>query len=168
MVAGARTDHREDAVMLEAVEGGFRALLRNARPPDSWPSEPVSYQRVHHDESVHVFAMTMMPGAASDIHGHGTWGLVGQMAGTETEESYGVGPGDSHGVVLERTGCRALSPGDVTRILPPGSDLHRVVNRGQVPSTTLHAFSHDLLSEGFVVYRPALYRAERYCGAWPG
>jgi predicted metal-dependent enzyme (double-stranded beta helix superfamily) len=110
--------------------------------------------------------MAAGPGYLSGIHDHRCWGLVGQLQGCELEIRYRRGDfeaGDapvSGGVSLWPQETRRLTPGSVTEIGPLPGDLHQVANIAEGPSVTLHAFTRNVMREGFHVYRPVLYQAQ--------
>lgn len=122
-------------------------------------------QLLHRSEAVTLFAMSSEPGGATDVHDHGTWGLVGQLMGDEVEHVYHLSEG-SPTCSLTLDSSRCLRPGDVTTILPPDRDIHQVVNVGAGPSVTLHAFAHDILQRGFTIFEPGPFTPVLYRGRW--
>lgn len=154
--------------LLAEVESPFRDLLRpELLPPELRAGRKTSARHLlHRSEAVTIFAMASAPGSLSDIHDHGTWGLVGQVIGEEIEQGYASEPATGEGVVLKRVSSRRLKPGEITTVLPPGRDIHQVVNIGDGPSVSVHAFAHDLVQHGFTVFKPAFYAPVTYTGHW--
>ncbi|MGH9121298.1 MAG: hypothetical protein ACRDYC_05030, partial [Acidimicrobiales bacterium] len=116
--------------------------------------------------AVTLFSIATPAGTVGHIHDHQTWGLVGQLAGTEIELTFARRESTPEGMTLEPTGLRRLAPGDVTLIEPPAKDVHQVINVGVDTSVSLHAFAHDLVAKGFNQFRAGPYRAIPYRGAW--
>lgn len=170
-LAGLITDLRSSCAdanqLLAEAEGPFRSTLS----PKLLPSELIRPDRVqtarfllYRDDAVTLFAIASAPGAVSDIHDHGTWGLVGQVMGQEVEHAYQIEYVDAEGVALEHVSRRHLKPGDVTLVLPPERDIHRVVTVSPEPSVSIHAFAHDLVHHGFTRFTPGRYSARPYSG----
>lgn len=154
--------------LLAEVEEPFRDLLRQELLPPALRAEHQTGARhlLHRSDAVTIFAMASAPGSISEVHDHGTWGLVGQVVGEEVEQLYASERTTEEGVVLKRLSSRHLKPGEITTVLPPGRDIHQVVNVGTGPSVSLHAFAHDLVHHGFTVFTPAFYAAVTYTGQW--
>jgi predicted metal-dependent enzyme (double-stranded beta helix superfamily) len=90
------------------------------------------------DGSLSLFSLVVPPGAATPVHDHLAWGLVGLYRGTQDEEVYG----DSNGAlrVAER---RALVPGDFYALIPPRDDVHRVRTTSAEASVSIHLLTND-------------------------
>lgn len=166
-VSELRSRGLDAARLLAEVEGPFRAILRpELLPPDLLEDRETSARYVlHRSDAVTIFAMASAPSSVSDVHDHGTWGLVGQVVGEEVEHLYASERTAGEGVVLKRVSSRRLEPGDITTILPPARDIHQVMNAGTGPSVSLHAFAHDLVHHGFTVFTP-VYAPATYTGRW--
>jgi predicted metal-dependent enzyme (double-stranded beta helix superfamily) len=87
------------------------------------------------DRSLTLFALIVPPGAATPIHDHLAWGLVGLYRGTQDEEIY------DEGVALKEQ--RALQPGDFYALLPPRDDIHRVRTTSREQSVSIHLLTND-------------------------
>lgn len=167
-IADLRRQGHEPQALLEQAQPVFLELLTPATIPAAvW--ERGDHQAVRHllhrSETLTVFAIASPPGSASDIHDHGSWGLVGQVAGEEIERTYHAEPASDGLVRLLCTASHRLQPGAVATIQPPARDLHQVETVGAQPSITLHAFARDPV-EGFTYYQPELYTALTYRGAY--
>ncbi len=90
------------------------------------------------DSSLCLFSLVVPPGAATPVHDHLAWGLVGLYAGTQDEEVYARGEG---GLVL--AAARALAPGDFYVLLPPKDDIHRVRTTSPETSVSIHLLAND-------------------------
>lgn len=85
-----------------------------------------------------LFALVVPPGAATPVHDHPAWGLVGLYRGEQEEtvfarhdEEAPVGENEDLDVKLRR----AVRPGDFYPLLPPENDVHRV--RTTSPETSV-------------------------------
>ena len=90
------------------------------------------------DRSLTLFALVVPPEAATPIHDHLAWGLVGLYRGTQDEEIYAERDGRAE--PLER---RALATGDFYVLLPPREDIHRVRTTSSEPSVSIHLLTND-------------------------
>jgi 3-mercaptopropionate dioxygenase len=90
------------------------------------------------DRSLTLFALVVPPEAATPIHDHLAWGLVGLYRGTQDEEIYAERDGRAE--PLER---RALATGDFYVLLPPREDIHRVRTTSPEPSVSIHLLTND-------------------------
>jgi predicted metal-dependent enzyme (double-stranded beta helix superfamily) len=90
------------------------------------------------DRSLCLFSLVVPSGAATPVHDHGSWGLVGLYRGRQDEELYSTERG---GLVLVRR--RALVPGDLYALLPPRNDVHRVRTTSATTSVSIHLLAND-------------------------
>jgi len=90
------------------------------------------------DRSLTLFALVVPPGAATPIHDHLAWGLVGLYRGTQDEEIYA-----DHGDHVEPAARRALATGDFYALLPPREDVHRVRTTSPETSVSIHLLTND-------------------------
>jgi predicted metal-dependent enzyme (double-stranded beta helix superfamily) len=90
------------------------------------------------DGSLSLFSLVVPPGAATPIHDHLAWGLVGLYRGTQDEEIYAQTNG-----VLELAERRALEPGDFYVLIPPHDDIHRVRTTSPEISVSIHLLTND-------------------------
>lgn len=92
------------------------------------------------------FALVIPPGAATPIHDHLAWGLIGLYRG-EQEESVFARRDDSAPVgereVLQPTLRRVVRQGDFYPLLPPTDDIHQVRTTSSVTSVSLHLLAND-------------------------
>jgi predicted metal-dependent enzyme (double-stranded beta helix superfamily) len=90
------------------------------------------------DRSLSLFTLVVPPGAATPVHDHLAWGLVGLYQGEQDEEVYARRDGG-----LELVERRALAPGDFYVLLPPQDDIHRVRTTSEEPSVSIHLLTND-------------------------
>lgn len=158
----------DQAETLARLEEPFASLLTPSLLPSTLCDADRNVVRrvlIHRSDLVTVFAIASPPGFMSTVHDHQAWGLVGQLSGEELETVYRPGGRTAPELVhLERISTRRLVPGDVVKILPPDHDIHQVVNVTGRPSVTVHAFSRDLVHEGFVEFLPELFAPVQFEG----
>jgi predicted metal-dependent enzyme (double-stranded beta helix superfamily) len=144
-IAGAESP----AAACAALEAPFAELLAD---PEWLPEQYVSpapgsgmgggigqwlaYRAV--DGSLSLFSLVVPHGAATPIHDHLAWGLVGLYRGTQDEEVYA-----RHEGTLELVARRALRPGDFYALIPPNEDIHRVRTTSDETSVSVHLLTND-------------------------
>jgi 3-mercaptopropionate dioxygenase len=90
------------------------------------------------DRSLSLFSLVVPAGAATPVHDHLAWGLVGLYRGTQDEELYSDDGGEWR--LVER---RSLVPGDFYSLLPPSNDIHRVRTTSPETSVSIHLLTND-------------------------
>jgi len=90
------------------------------------------------DGSLSLFSLVVPPGAATPVHDHLAWGLVGLYRGSQDEEIYVPGEGP-----LELRERRPLTAGDFYALIPPRDDIHRVRTTSDVTSVSIHLLTND-------------------------
>jgi predicted metal-dependent enzyme (double-stranded beta helix superfamily) len=90
------------------------------------------------DGSLSLFALVVPPRAATPIHDHLAWGLVGLYRGSQHEEVFAAEPDR-----LELRERRELEAGDFYDLLPPRDDIHRVRTTSAEPSVSIHLLTND-------------------------
>lgn len=90
------------------------------------------------DRSLSLFTLVVPPGAATPVHDHLAWGLVGLYQGEQDEEVFARRDG-----ALELVERRALVPGDFYVLIPPRDDIHRVRTTSSEPSVSIHLLTND-------------------------
>jgi predicted metal-dependent enzyme (double-stranded beta helix superfamily) len=94
------------------------------------------------DRGLSLFSLVVPPGAATPVHDHLAWGLVGLYAGEQDEEVFRHRAGD-HAGPLELVTRQHLRPGDFYVLRPPEGDIHRVTTTSAVPSVSIHLLGND-------------------------
>jgi predicted metal-dependent enzyme (double-stranded beta helix superfamily) len=92
-------------------------------------------------------ALVLPPGAATPVHDHLAWGLVGLYVGEQDEEIYEaatpVGPDDRR-TNLTLVAKKHLCVGSFYELIPPTGDIHRVITTSDEPSISLHLLGNDV------------------------
>jgi 3-mercaptopropionate dioxygenase len=92
-------------------------------------------------------ALVLAPGAATPVHDHLAWGLVGLYVGEQDEEVYasaGPMPPDEHHTDLTLAARNRLAVGSFYELIPPSGDIHRVRTISPEPSISLHLLGNDV------------------------
>lgn len=89
-------------------------------------------------------SLVVPPGAATPIHDHLAWGMVGLYAGEQDEEVFQHHAATEAHSRLELTEQNHLVPGDFYVLLPPDGDIHRVLTTSDVPSISIHLLGNDV------------------------
>ncbi|MFQ5934224.1 MAG: hypothetical protein ACE5KI_06250 [Dehalococcoidia bacterium] len=99
------------------------------------------------DRSLSVMAMVVPAGCTTPVHNHLAWGLVGVYQGTQRETVYRRVDDGSHPThaTLEEVSTRILRVGDITHLLPPDGDIHKIetVDKDQA-SISIHVLGNDI------------------------
>ena len=99
------------------------------------------------DGTLSLCALVLAPGAATPVHDHLAWGLVGLYAGEQDEEVYEpAGPvaQDENQVDLKLVAKTHLKVGSFYELIPPTGDVHRVTTTSDEPSISLHLLGNDV------------------------
>jgi predicted metal-dependent enzyme (double-stranded beta helix superfamily) len=91
------------------------------------------------DGSLSLFSLVVPAGAATPVHDHLAWGLVGLYRGAQEEEIYTQRDDGELALVEERT----LAPGDFYALIPPQDDIHRVRTTSDTTSVSIHLLTND-------------------------
>jgi predicted metal-dependent enzyme (double-stranded beta helix superfamily) len=98
-----------------------------------------------HDGSLCLFSLVVPAGAATPVHDHLAWGVVGIYRGRQDETVYrrlddGRDPGRARLQIASR---RTLGPGEFYTLLPPADDIHFVRTVSDTPSISIHLLAND-------------------------
>lgn len=94
----------------------------------------------------HAFTVTSVvwsPGAASQVHDHGIWAVLGLYQGAGRETRYTRRSEDMYGPVSPGP-AMVLTPGRVSSLHPPMDDVHHFENIDSGVTITFHADGGDL------------------------
>jgi predicted metal-dependent enzyme (double-stranded beta helix superfamily) len=94
-----------------------------------------------------IVALVWKPGQATPIHDHRCWCVVGVWRGLERETTYSL-YGDDASRYLVPSGSAMALPGDVSVLVPPEEDIHRVENAGDDIAISLHVYGDDIAVHG--------------------
>ena len=119
------------------------------------------------DGGLSLFSLVVPAGAATPVHDHLAWGLVGLYQGEQDEEVFrraaaeGSGPG-----ALERVARNRLRPGDFYVLEPPEGDIHRVATTSAVASVSIHLLGNDTGCVWRHAYDPAAGSVRPFRSGW--
>lgn len=97
------------------------------------------------DGSLCLFSLVVPADAATPVHDHLAWGLVGVYRGEQDETVYrrlddGSDPARAQLEVAKR---QALKPGDCYPLIPPTDDIHYVKTISKTASISIHLLAND-------------------------
>src|SRR5262249_22889648 len=107
---------------------------------------------VHPNGRYSIVALVWKPGQATPIHDHRCWCVVGVWQGLERETTYDL-HGDSAAPYLVPRGETESEPGDVSVLVPPEEDIHRVENCGTSLAISVHLYGDDISVLGSSINR---------------
>jgi len=159
LIADARrlmAEMGDDAARVDALRPSFAALLaaegwlpdEYARPDESSRMGGGIGQYALYraeDGSLCLFSLVVPAGAATPVHDHLAWGLVGVYRGRQDETVYrrlddGRDPGRA---TLEVAKRQQLDRGQFYTLLPPADDIHYVRTISDTPSVSIHLLAND-------------------------
>lgn len=85
-----------------------------------------------------VQTVTFAPGTTSNIHNHGTWGVVAVLKGQEKNTFWRRSSHPDFPDRIEKTGEINLSPGDIVSFTP--DTIHQVQAIGEEPTVTFNIY----------------------------
>jgi predicted metal-dependent enzyme (double-stranded beta helix superfamily) len=85
-----------------------------------------------------VQTVTFAPGTTSNIHNHGTWGVVAVLKGQEKNTVWRHNSDSKSPDKIERTGEITLSPGDIVSFTPDA--IHSIQAIGDEPTVTFNIY----------------------------
>jgi len=97
------------------------------------------------DGSLCLFSLVVPVGAATPVHDHLAWGLVGVYRGRQAETVYrrlDDGRDASH-AELQIAKQQTLNAGEFYTLLPPADDIHYVKTVSETPSISIHLLAND-------------------------
>jgi len=98
---------------------------------------------VHPEGLYSIVALVWKPGQATPIHDHRCWCVVGVWRGLERETTYSF-HADVDSAYLVPRATAVSSPGDVSVLVPPQEDIHRVENCGEELAISIHVYGADI------------------------
>ncbi len=152
-VAGVLGAHREPADIVTRIEPFLRTLVldRDWLEPNfqqALPDKPYSQYLLFRppDRSFSVVSFVWRPDNGSPVHDHCTWGVIGQYEGMEEETRFlrrddGSDPDVAD---IEEVSVGVFGPGAVAHVYPPDRDIHRIYNRTETPTVSIHIYGGDI------------------------
>jgi predicted metal-dependent enzyme (double-stranded beta helix superfamily) len=97
------------------------------------------------DASLCLFSLVVPPGAATPVHDHLAWGLVGLYRGEQHETVYRRldDASDPSRADLAIAYEQRLKPGDLYALIPPTDDIHYVSTTSAELSISIHLLAND-------------------------
>lgn len=99
-----------------------------------------------------IVALVWQRGQATPIHDHRCWCVVGVWRGCERETSYDLHGDGSTTYLVPRASAVAI-PGDVSVLVPPDEDIHRVEQHGSELAISVHVYGDDIAMLGTSINR---------------
>ncbi|WP_414513172.1 cupin [Nostoc sp. PCC 9305] len=106
-----------------------------------------------------VQTVTFAPGTRSNIHNHGTWGIVAVLKGQEKNTFWRRTNSPEFQDKIEPTGEVTLSPGDIISFTPDA--IHCVEAVGDEPTVTFNIYGETDPNERFE-FDPIKYSAKNF------
>jgi predicted metal-dependent enzyme (double-stranded beta helix superfamily) len=147
---------RDDAARVEALRPAFAALLAAEGWLPEACAQPDASSRMGggigqyalyraEDGSLCLFSLVVPAGAATPVHDHLAWGLVGIYRGRQDETVYrrlddGSDPSRARLEIAKR---QQLGRGEFYALLPPADDIHYVSTISDTPSISIHLLAND-------------------------
>jgi predicted metal-dependent enzyme (double-stranded beta helix superfamily) len=136
----------------------LRPALSDASLLEPRHCEPADDRYRQHLVHVHpagrysIVALVWKPGQATAIHDHRCWCVVGVWRGLERETSYDLHDDAGSPYLIARRSV-AAEPGDVSVLVPPDEDIHRVENGGTSLAISIHVYGDDISVLGSSINR---------------
>lgn len=118
------------------------------------------------DGGLSLFSLVVPAGAATPVHDHLAWGLVGLYQGEQDEEVYRRPAAQATDATLELIARNHLRPGDFYVLEPPEGDIHRVATTSAVPSVSIHLLGNDTGCVWRHAYEPAQGSVRAFRSGW--
>jgi predicted metal-dependent enzyme (double-stranded beta helix superfamily) len=141
---------------VEALKPAFRRLLESpdwlpdalARPDEgSRMGDGIGQYALYRaaDGSLCLFSLVIPAGAATPVHDHLAWGLVGVYRGTQRETVYRRLDDGSNATraSLEVVRADTLAAGSFYALIPPTDDIHYVETASDAASVSIHLLAND-------------------------
>lgn len=127
---------------LRTLLGGENWLLPEQR--EGWPDRFRTHViHVAPDGAFSIVVVVWQPGQTTPIHDHVSWCVVGVYEGEEEEVGYRLYEDDGGQFLVEHD-VELARPGQVTTLLPPEEDIHRVTNAGSDKAISIHVYGADI------------------------
>jgi len=146
----------ETTERIEALKPAFSRLLASdgwlpdvlARPDESSRmGDGIGQYALYRaeDGSLCLFSLVIPAGAATPVHDHLAWGLIGVYRGTQQETVYRRldDASDAGRATLEIAREAQLAPGSFYALIPPRDDIHYVQTVSESASVSIHLLAND-------------------------
>jgi 3-mercaptopropionate dioxygenase len=124
------------------------------------------------DGNLSLFSLVVPPGAATPVHDHLAWGLVGLYLGEQDEEVFqrhDHSAGHARDIGHEPLPVVArnhIRPGDFYVLTPPEGDIHRVRTTSPTPSVSIHLLGNDTGCTWRHTYTPESGEVHPFRSGW--
>jgi predicted metal-dependent enzyme (double-stranded beta helix superfamily) len=123
--------------------------VRHCEPADDRYRQHLVH--VHPAGRYSIVALVWQPAQATPVHDHRCWCVVGIWRGLERETTYDL-YADTSSYLVPRRSTVAV-PGDVSVLVPPDEDIHRVENCGTGLAISIHIYGDDISVLGSSINR---------------
>jgi predicted metal-dependent enzyme (double-stranded beta helix superfamily) len=155
-VVNAAEERREtEEEFLPALRRLVRQLAMNCywvrtRVPEPCPETGMSLLMLYDELGfpLTVQTETILPGAGSPIHNHGTWGVVVVLEGQQKNTFWKRSPSGEFPDKIERVGDRVLEAGDMISFTTEA--IHSVEAVGSQPAITFNLYGETVSSKRFL------------------
>lgn len=102
---------------------------------------------------------TLIPGAQSSIHNHGTWGIVAVLQGEGDNTCWRRSPDSGYPDKIVQAAARTLTPGDIVSFTPAA--IHRLQAVGEATLVTFNMYGETHSKQRFE-FDPLTHQAKNY------
>ena len=141
---------RAGMLLRPALADPFLLEARHCEPADDHYRQHLVH--VHPAGRYSIVALVWKPGQATPIHDHRCWCVVGVWRGLERETTYGLHGHAGSSYLVPRASVVA-ERGDVSVLVPPEEDIHRVENYGSTLAISVHVYGDDISVLGSSINR---------------
>ena len=156
------TEDSDRAITIEKIQPLFAKLLEDKTFLAEEYKQVIPHKFAQYalyradDRLLSLMSMVVPPRETTPVHDHLAWGLVGVYQGVQKETTYqrlddGTQPEFAE---LEEVGSRLLEPGDITTLLPPDGDIHKIETVSESASISIHLLGNDIGCELRHAYHP--------------
>jgi predicted metal-dependent enzyme (double-stranded beta helix superfamily) len=142
-------ESREGEVLAHDVADALEMLLTEpdwllSEQREGWPDRFRTHViHVAPDGGFSIVVVVWQPGQTTPVHDHVSWCVVGVYEGEEEEIGYRLYEGNGGRFLVEHE-VEVAQPGQVTTLLPPEEDIHRVTNAGTGKAISVHVYGADI------------------------
>jgi 3-mercaptopropionate dioxygenase len=118
------------------------------------------------DGSFSIAAAVWDVGAASPVHDHGTWGVIGIVQGVEREARYLPALAERGTATFKQVEERDIGERRVIVCCTSDKDIHRVRCGSDVPCVGIHVYGADIGAIERHVYNPDTGEVRAFVSGW--
>jgi predicted metal-dependent enzyme (double-stranded beta helix superfamily) len=119
------------------------------------------------DDVWSVVSFVWPRGAATPIHDHCTWGVIGVYQGQESETPYRIVEGSiaTGKVRMAAQGMAHMQPGEVSCVVPP-YDIHRVSNNSPDVAVSIHVYGANIGKQPRHIFDPDSGQVKKFVSGY--